>query len=752
MKNKNFTLITFIAMLICTYSNLFAQEKIFINFSNADDVILRKKIIENPQIKDEYLNYEANFTKLAQSINDNLKNLKTDTTINGRRIIPVVVHVLHTYGTENISDAQIKDGIKRLNIDYNKLNADTSAIFPLFKSRAANFQIEFRLAKLDINGNCINGIDRIYDPQTNFAYFSTMSQYVWDPSKYMNVYAVNFIYPAGMSLPDGAMIGGMSPFPPSNTLSQALTGGDPNVDGVLIRQDCIGAIGTATSMAGQPINALNRTFTHEIGHYLNLYHPFQVTIGALLGLDGCGSQILGCGDNVSDTPPVATAAQNTSINCFVPGERNTCTAATNDEPDMVENYMDYQFGYCTNIFTNGQLTRVNATLQGDRKNLWSIENLIATGVLDTTIALLCEPISDFNAQSYSVCTGSSINFFDRSFNGEVDSWIWEFPGGNPATSTSQNPTVSYTTPGIYNVTLTTTNASGSNSKTKTQLISVFDISDAIVGPISEGFESSINWSIMNEAGNAWEVTDTTSYEGTKSLRIMNFSNNNGGSIDEIITPAYNLTSLAAGTLKFKFRYAYAGKATAAAGATPADTVYDSSFRVFVSVDCGNTWEQKFSRQGSAIATTDPVSGSFKPTSQDQWRQIIFSPYSFLPSSNVRYKFQFKSSGANNLYIDNIMIDNTTEIDQNIIANINLAIYPNPINENSVLEFNLTDKQQVEIKAFDILGKEIALIENAELTSGNHKYSISKEQFKNSGFYFVKVKIGNQIFTEKFVIE
>ncbi|NVO03180.1 MAG: hypothetical protein HXX09_10825, partial [Bacteroidetes bacterium] len=208
-----------------------------INYSIYDDILIKKLAAENPNLIDNYLIYEKNFSKL---IAENNHNSKTDTLINGKRIIPVVFHIIHNGGQENISKAQIVDAVNLINIDYNKQNADTSATLPLFQSRAANCNIEFRLAKVDPNGNCTDGIVRHFDPQTNFAYFSTMKQYNWNPRNYMNIYVVNFIYPEGMSLPDGAFIGGMSPFPPSNTLSQALTGGDTLVDGVLIRQDCIG--------------------------------------------------------------------------------------------------------------------------------------------------------------------------------------------------------------------------------------------------------------------------------------------------------------------------------------------------------------------------------------------------------------------------------------------------------------------------------------------------------------------------------
>ncbi|MBK9639008.1 MAG: PKD domain-containing protein [Bacteroidetes bacterium] len=58
-----------------------------------------------------------------------------------------------------------------------------------------------------------------------------------------------------------------------------------------------------------------------------------------------------------------------------------------------------------------------------------------------------------------VCAGASISFKDVSWNGEVTSRMWSFPRGTPATDTAANPTVTYTTPGLYNVTLTVTNCS-----------------------------------------------------------------------------------------------------------------------------------------------------------------------------------------------------------------------------------------------------------------------------------------------------
>ena len=97
-------------------------------------------------------------------------------------------------------------------------------------------------------------------------------------------------------------------------------------DGVIIRHDRFGTIGTGVSRG--------RTLTHEVGHYLSLRHPFD---------RGCSP-----GDGIADTPPVASAnfgACNFSA--------NSCHNDTPDEPDMIENYMDYADDVCTNALYPG---------------------------------------------------------------------------------------------------------------------------------------------------------------------------------------------------------------------------------------------------------------------------------------------------------------------------------------------------------------------------------------------------------------
>lgn len=81
------------------------------------------------------------------------------------------------------------------------------------------------------------------------------------------------------------------------------------------------------------------------------------------------------------------------------------------------------------------------------------------------------PVASFTVNSQTVCAGDAVTFTDNSTNTPT-SWSWTFAGGTPATSTTQNPTVTYSTPGTYSVSLTATNGAGSNTSTQVNYITV----------------------------------------------------------------------------------------------------------------------------------------------------------------------------------------------------------------------------------------------------------------------------------------
>ncbi|OQC38707.1 MAG: Thermophilic serine proteinase precursor [Bacteroidetes bacterium ADurb.Bin041] len=91
-----------------------------------------------------------------------------------------------------------------------------------------------------------------------------------------------------------------------------------------------------------------------------------------------------------------------------------------------------------------------------------------------TVLDLPVPVADFTATPTTVYAGETVSFTDMSTNNPT-SWNWSFSGGTPTSSTTQNPQVVYNSPGTYNVSLTVSNAFGTDTKTKIKYITVLDL-------------------------------------------------------------------------------------------------------------------------------------------------------------------------------------------------------------------------------------------------------------------------------------
>lgn len=267
------------------------------------------------------------------------------------RYIPVVFHVIHKYGLENITQAQINDAIRVMNEDFRKKTGTSggSSTDPL----AVDMEYEFRIAQLDPNGQPTSGVNRIYNVGTDNARDSQKSISYWDAKKYFNIWVVNTIQNNGD--PTSRVLG-YAQFP-FQINSQTST------DGIMVCADQAGMIDRGdVSQAG-------RTLTHEAGHWVGLYHPFQ---GGCVG--GTSTNCATQGDQVCDTPPVASP----TTGC--PTSRNSCSNDVPDLPDQIKNYMDYADGTCMNMYTAGQKTRADQLMAAYRSNIYSTSNLGAAGI------------------------------------------------------------------------------------------------------------------------------------------------------------------------------------------------------------------------------------------------------------------------------------------------------------------------------------------------------------------------------------
>ncbi|TNE53716.1 MAG: hypothetical protein EP338_10735, partial [Bacteroidetes bacterium] len=285
-----------------------------------------KLVKQNPQIQHN-LDQINHFTE--QYVKNGVKNKAVVT-------IPVVVHVVYSNSTQNVSTSQIQSQIAVLNEDFRKLNSDASSVPSTFASLAADCEINFCLASVDPNGNPTSGIVRKSTTTTLFTdddrvkSNSTGGSTPWNTSEYLNLWVCNL----------GTGLLGYAQFP----------GGPAATDGVVINYTAFGTTGTAQS----PFN-LGRTTTHEVGHWLNIYH-----IG--------GDQYGGCGnDQVSDTPTQkGGSTSNGTGNGY--GQNYGCPShplvrsgeCSGTTAEMFMNYMDYTDDACMYMFTNGQKSRMQA--------------------------------------------------------------------------------------------------------------------------------------------------------------------------------------------------------------------------------------------------------------------------------------------------------------------------------------------------------------------------------------------------------
>ena len=361
-------------------------------------------------------------------------------------VIPVVFHIMHNYGAENISKAQILDAIRNLNDDYQKLNADTIQVISQFQSIIGDAQVEFRLAQLDPQGNCTDGITRHQTTLTEGGDDLLKAIVWWPADKYLNIWVEN-------STPNG--FAAYSNYP---GVSAAL-------DGIVCLDEFVGTIGTSAL-----INV--HLLSHEAGHYFNLIH--------ILGSTNTPGVAVNCitDDLVFDTPNTI-GSSGCNLN------QSTCSTGLIDN---VQNIMDYSS--CPHMFTQGQAVRMQAALNstiGDRNNLCSQSNLLLTGTNDGFPITVCAPIADVTDKTFRICEGQSITFNNLSYGGDFPTINWQFTGGNIAASTDTNPTVMYNTAGVYDVTLTVTNSAGTSTLTRIGLVNVIPAIPTLTAPIAQDF-------------------------------------------------------------------------------------------------------------------------------------------------------------------------------------------------------------------------------------------------------------------------
>ncbi|MCF8461118.1 MAG: T9SS type A sorting domain-containing protein [Flavobacteriales bacterium] len=373
--------------------------------------------------------------------------------------VPIVFHVIHKgeavgSGT-NISSAQIQSAVDAMNRDYRR----TSANGGVGQGAGPDIEVQFCLAGVDPQGNPHSGINRVNGTtvsgysgsgitSSNEETVKALSK--WDNRYYMNVWVVSEIENNGADVanPDnfsGGVLGyAYIPQSPITAMSA--------YDGIVALNLCVGndpngSLGYRLWFA----TTLNRTLTHEAGHFLGISHVFNDN-----NPNTCAD-----GDGFADTP---NAKQVSSNSCSYP------SACTNQ---MIENYMDYTNDVCQNRFTENQKTYMRGVLTGVRTLLVQTSNCgistnfdAAISAISTPSGSLCQtsftPVVTLNNYGATTLTSVQIQYFVDALTPATYNWT-----GSLASNNSVNVTLNSvsTTTGAHTFTArTVTNTlNGSNT-------------------------------------------------------------------------------------------------------------------------------------------------------------------------------------------------------------------------------------------------------------------------------------------------
>lgn len=433
---------------------------------------MNKQVLEaSPKAMQEYRELEQ-FTKdYVKALNDKKKNNDNAISSNPTYIIPVVFHVFGTdFAGASVTQSTIEQALLKVNEDFQGLNSDFNTVDNNFNSIKQTLNIEFRLAKIDPNGNATTGV-KFYGALNGFGngsgYDSQIQQYAWDNYKYMNVYIQLDLYNDGTYNNSGVA------WYPSTSMSNSNTAR---------------VVFNGRYLYGNTDSEFASTLTHEFGHWLNLIHTFE---------GGCSSP----NDQVSDTP-----AENASTSGY------GCSPATNCYGQYInyENYMGYNGASgCYKMYTQGQVNRMLAALQHPaRQPLWQESNLIATGTSNGGGTSVAAPSS----LSASAASSSQINLsWNDNSNNETGFSIERSTGGGSysAIATVGANTTSYSNTGL------------SASTSYTYRVRAYS------GSTYSSYSNTASATTSGGTSSYCSVQGSTTYEYIKTVSVGSFSNTSG---------------------------------------------------------------------------------------------------------------------------------------------------------------------------------------------------------------------------------
>ena len=803
---------TILSIFLTVPFQSFAQNKVCGSYKG----YIQDDMHQNPEFYQSISEKNQSLKQEFERIQNNLDISSLRSTSDNKKIIPVVVHIIHDDGPENVSDEVVQEAIDALNRNINgQSNLFESRTPDVFAALRGVPNVEFRLARIDPNGESTNGIVRVKSPLTNepSPRNAVKSVSYWNSYQYFNIWVIKKFLPES----NGNTLLGFAQFPFSGSMA---------TDGVVL----------IYSEFNDPSSS---TLTHEAGHWLGLCHPWYCGAGT------CGD------DNIFDTPPAREANYGVSFNNFpyhVGLQNQGCIAdSMNWAGEMFMNYMDYTPDQFTTMFSKGQVEVINETLEGDgtvpgfRQYMWSEVNIDETGTSDGFLPPTCtKQLNIFeNNDAYQVCIGEETWFRSNSriFGISISSVEWDF-GDGTITSGSYNGQLghyelhTYANEGTYDVKFKITydevikvRASDPSliPATDPSLIQAITTDKIVQGTqdeLNNMSASNISSHYIDSLGKYWGLEDTTFYRGKVQETIYEYDYTNT-CVTEIVKAGFITVSPSVSSNSSPEEYSfetgigndwtvtdnsgeesmwtnvngsYSGfewsngslvvnnfervKVGVIGGYTeivsksfnlsnfssPAikfswagaalNTFHTNEITVHYSTNCGENW--------LSLGTLDPVTTSrsgyiatnFVPNEND-WLDTVLTKNA-LKNNNIKFKIAYSAgtTAHNNIYIDNIKIGESSSLfnENNNSISQKISVFPNPLDESSSILLENFGGQETSIDIINILGEKVYNIFEGVIQSDYLEINNLRARIKKDGIYFVRAtSSSNKSFTKKIIL-
>ncbi len=383
-----------------------------------------------------------------------------------------------------------------------------------------------------------------------------------------------------------------------------------------------------------------------------------------------------------------------------------------------------------------------------QKSVLSNDAIALSAKVAATCSSTISPIISVYNNGLNAITALTITPYIDGAIAPTISWNGNIAPATSATislNTISSPTNTGAHTFSYNISaMNGTDGNMTNNSTK---VSYLVASDFQGSPVSEDFALTnfppVKWAAVNSnSGPSWtRVTNAGGYNlSTQSTRYDFFNNKVIGDMDELFITPMNLSGTAAPVLSFD--YAYAQR----------DANSNDKLEVMVSNNCGSSWTNVYSSSGYTLATALPMPMAYLPDVNDisQWQTVTINLTGY-NSASVLVKFVVTNDNGNNLYIDNVNLNQTQPvglIKETKLSN-QVSIFPNPTSGNATLKvFSLTSGKS-KLILINTMGQ-IVSSKTIDLFSGNNNILIDTKEFSN-GIYSVVLETATETVVKKISI-